>query len=162
MHNMNIAIKKSLTIHRYWQFIGAVFVASVLVNFIWELLQSPLYIGMQVNARMFGHCFLASLGDGVIVLFIYFLDWLIFRRRERLGPSARWRLAVMVSSGFVVAAIVEWIGVYALHRWSYNDLMPMFPVLGIGLIPILQMIILPPVIFFIMEKWWLSKKDIKP
>ena len=37
--------------------------------------------------------------------------------------------------------------------------MPMLPVLRVGLMPILQMVILPPIIFFIVEKWWASKKE---
>lgn len=153
------SINKLLAIHLRWQFIVALLVVAVLVNYIWELLQSPFYAGMQINARTFGHCFLASLGDGVTVLFIYFLDWLAFRRRDRIGLPARWRLATMLSTGFVVGAIIEWIGVYALHRWSYNDSMPMLPVMRIGLIPVLQMVILPPIIFLMVGNWWISRQS---
>lgn len=156
------SIKKTLAVHPKRQFIVVLFVVAVLANYMWELLQSPFYAGMQINARTFGHCFLASLGDGVIVLFIYFLDWLTFRRREPSGPPARWRLAAMLSTGFVVGAMVEWIGVYALHRWSYNDAMPMLPVLRIGLMPILQLVILPPIIFLTVGNWWTSRQSRTP
>lgn len=156
------SIKNTVTVHLRWQFIVALLVVAVLLNYMWELLQSPFYAGMQIDASTFGHCFIASLGDGVIVLFIYFLDWLAFRRRERIGPPARWRLAAMLSTGFVVGAMIEWIGVYALHRWSYNDAMPMLPVLRIGLIPVLQMVILPPFIFLMVGNWWTSRQSRAP
>ena len=152
----------TLTVHPKGQFIVALFVVAVLANYMWELLQSPFYAGMQINARTLGHCFLASLGDGVLVLFIYLLDWLTFRRREPSSPPARWRLAAMLATGFVVGAMVEWIGVYGLHRWSYDDAMPMLPVLRIGLMPILQMTILPPLIFFLVENWGTARKNGTP
>ena len=156
MNKMNTSTKKVQPIHLKWQFFIVLFVVAVISNYVWELLQSPFYTGMQINSQMFGHCFFASLGDGVIVLVIYFFDWLIFRRWELIGQTVRLRLAVMVSTGFIVGAIIEWIGVFGLQRWSYNDLMPIFPGLRIGLIPTMQMVILPPIIFLIVEKWWLG------
>lgn len=158
MNDMKALLASRQPIYSKWQFSIALFAVAVIVNYMWELLQSPLYAGMQVNARMFGHCFIASLGDGLIVMVIYLIDWLIFRWQERIRAAGKWRLAVMLLTGLIVGAIIEWIGVYGLHRWSYNELMPMFPGLRIGLIPIMQMVILPPIIFALVEKWWLSKK----
>ena len=152
-------IEKPPTVQPKWRFVVALFVVAVLANYAWELAQSPFYAGMQFNARTLGHCFLAALGDGAIVFFIYFLDWLTFGRRQPTGPFTRWRLAAMSSTGFVVGAIVEWIGVDALHRWSYSEAMPMLPVLRVGLSPILQMVILPPIIFLVARKWWTSRQS---
>ena len=141
-----------------WQHIIVIYLAAVLTNYIWELLQSPFYFGMQITAQMLGHCFLASLGDGVIVLVIYFIDWLIFRRLEWLNAYLFRRLVITGVTGFIIGVTIEWIGVNSLHRWSYNNLMPVIPGLHLGLVPILQMMILPPIIFLAVGNWWLSKK----
>jgi hypothetical protein len=40
-----------------------VFIVAVAVNYLWELAQAPLYIGMEIyNSAVFWHCFVASLG----------------------------------------------------------------------------------------------------
>ena len=130
---------------------------AVSVNYLWELLQSPFYIGMQVSARMLGHCFLASLGDGVMVLFIYLVSCLIFRQQDLRKLGIFWRAAVTVLIGFIVGVIVESVGVDRLQRWTYNTLMPLLPGSDLGLIPVLQMAILPPIIFLITGRWMVSK-----
>jgi hypothetical protein len=53
----------------------------------------------------------------------------------------------MLTAGLVLAMLVEWVAVHRLGRWAYAERMPMVPGLGIGLVPIAQMIILPPIIF---------------
>jgi hypothetical protein len=52
----------------------------------------------------------------------------------------------MLTAGLVLAMLVEWVAVYRLGRWAYAERMPIVPGFGIGLVPIAQMIILPPII----------------
>ena len=54
---------------------------------------------------------------------------------------------LMLMSGFTLAMLIEWGAVHVLGRWSYAANMPLLPGLGIGVVPILQMLVLPPVIF---------------
>ena len=56
----------------------------------------------------------------------------------------------MLTTGFFMAVMVEWLGVRILRRWEYSEKMPMLPALSIGLIPIAQMLFLPPLIFRIV------------
>lgn len=48
-----------------------VFVVAVLLNYLWELAQAPLYGLERYNTAVFWHRFVASLGDGVMVLVIF-------------------------------------------------------------------------------------------
>ena len=57
---------------------------------------------------------------------------------------------VMVTAGLVMAVLIEWLGVHVLKRWEYTEKMPIAPGLGIGLVPIAQMLFLPPLIFRIV------------
>jgi len=49
--------------------------------------------------------------------------------------------------------IVEWVAVHLAHRWAYAAAMPLIPGLNIGAVPVLQMMVLPPVIFHLVGAW---------
>jgi len=42
--------------------------------------------------------------------------------------------------------------VYIRKLWAYSPLMPVIPYLNVGLVPILQWIILPPIVIFITRQ----------
>jgi len=121
---------------------------AVLLNYLWELAQGPLYVGMEnYNAEVFWHCFVASLGDGIMVLLIVAAGWIVLRQPDWfLRPGLRGYL-VTLTAGFVLAVLVEWVAVRILNRWEYTENMPKLPGLDIGLVPIAQMLILPTLIF---------------
>ena len=125
-----------------------VFIVAVLLNYLWELGQARLYLGMEeYNPGVFWHCFVASLGDGIMVLLIVAAGWIALRQPAWfVRPGVRGYL-VMITTGLVLAVLVELVAVHKLGRWAYAARMPMVPGLGIGLVPIAQMLILPPLIF---------------
>ena len=128
------------------------FVVSVTVNFLWELVQAPLFAGMESVGAIGWHCFVASLGDGIILWIIYGLGWVAFGHwRWTFQPDSR-RMAFMVSVSLVIAILIEWSALHWLRRWAYTEQMPRIPVLDVGLTPILQMLILPPLIFLLTQK----------
>jgi len=128
-----------------------VFIVAVLLNYLWELAQAPLYVGMEdYNAGLLWHCFVASLGDGIMVLLIVAAVRFTLRESDWfLRPGVRGYL-VTLTAGFLLAVLVEWVAVYVLNRWEYTKNMPKVPGLGIGLVPIAQMLFLPPLIFRIV------------
>jgi hypothetical protein len=56
---------------------------------------------------------------------------------------------VMLTSGLSISLVVEWATVSQLRWWDYASQMPLLPGFGIGLVPLLQMLLLPPLIFFV-------------
>ena len=136
-----------------WRMLAAIFVVAVGFNYVWELAQSPLYAGMSDFSRMLWHCFAPSLGDGLLVLIIFAAGWVALRQRDWfVRPGVR-GYALMLGAGFVIAISVELIAVYGLGRWEYNAGMPLLPGLGVGLLPIAQMLLLPPIIFRVVAAW---------
>ena len=126
----------------------SVFILAVLLNYLWELAQAPLYVGLKdYNAGVFWHCFVASLGDGIMVLLIVVAGWIILRKPDWFVRPGVPGYLVMVAAGLLLALLVEWVAVQKLGRWAYAERMPTVPRLGIGLVPIAQMLILPPMIF---------------
>jgi len=124
------------------------FIVAVLLNYLWELAQAPLYAGMEnYSAAVFWHCFVASLGDGIMVLLIVAAGWTIFQRSDWFERPGVAGYLVMLTAGLVLAILVEWVAVHILGRWQYTDRMPTLLREGIGLVPIAQMIMLPPLVF---------------
>lgn len=129
-----------------------VFVVGVLVNYVWELAQAPLFSGLTLD-NVWWHCFVASLGDGLILLLILVIGWCVHRRLGWFINPGRSAYVTMIGSGIVIAVVIEWFAVHIAHRWSYAGAMPLVPVLDIGLTPVAQMLVLPPLIFAIARAW---------
>ncbi|MEO5659409.1 MAG: hypothetical protein ABIQ90_06375 [Polaromonas sp.] len=133
--------------------LAALFVVSVVLNYFWEIAQGFLFVGMESWKNIWWHCFVASLGDGLIVWAIHAAGWRFFRRADWFMSAQLKVYGVMLMSGLIIAVAVEWLAVHLLQRWTYTAKMPVLPGVNIGIVPLLQMLILPPLIFYIAEKW---------
>ena len=65
-------------------------------------------------------------------------------------------IAIFLGVGVVVTIIFEALATGMLERWAYNDAMPRLPVLGTGLLPLLQWLALPPLVL------WFVRRQIAP
>lgn len=138
--------------------LAALFVIAVLLNFPWEVAQMPLYVEEGSWFEFALHCIIPSLGDGLIVMLIFGVGWAVRGRSDWTDQPGWAAYVLMLMTGFSVAVMVEWVGFYGLNRWSYTASMPLLPGLGIGVVPVLQMLILPPIIFR-MTGWWLARQQ---
>ena len=128
--------------------LGLVFIVAVLVNYAWELAQASLYVGLErYTAGVFWHCFVASLGDGVMVLLIVAAGWIMLKRIDWFERPGKAGYVIMLTVGFSLALLVEWLGLGVLRRWEYSASMPLLLGLKLGVAPIAQMLCLPPLIF---------------
>ncbi len=136
-----------------WWTLRSIFVVAAVFNYAWELAQSPLYVGMGSWDQVWWHCFVASLGDGLLVLLIFSAGWAIWQRQDWFAQPGVAGYTVMLLVGLGIGIGVEWIAVHIVGRWAYTERMPLVPGLGVGLLPILQMLILPPLIFWVATAW---------
>ncbi len=60
---------------------------------------------------------------------------------------------MMLTTGLVIVGVIEWVAVHLMGRWMYTAQKPLVPGLAIGLVPVVQMLILPPVIFRLVAVW---------
>ena len=133
--------------------IVAIFVIAVALNYVWEIAQASLYAGEENWGNTWWHCFVASLGDGILVWIIFACGWTAFRRFDwYLYPSGR-AYGLMLATGLFIGFGIEWVALNLLNRWAYTISMPVVPGLNVGLVPILQMLVLPPLIFFLAGRW---------
>ena len=131
-------------------FFPHLFVIAVPVNYVWEIVQAPLYIGMESFKLVWWHCGLAAMGDGLLVLLIYAVGWAVLRRRDWFVRPGIAGYAVMLAAGLVISVSFEWLAVFVANRWTYTAQMPLVPLLDVGLAPVAQMLVLPPLIFRIV------------
>ena len=106
----------------------------------------PLYAGGSYLADHLAQSLYATFWDSAMVLGIYFviaagkrdIFWL-----RKLGAA---EIAAVIILGLAISIFIE-IRALAENRWGYSALMPIIPLLEVGLSPILQMMILPSATF---------------
>jgi len=130
-----------------------VFLIAVQFNIPWEITVAPLYVGTGSWSNLLLHCALAILRDGVLVVILYAVGYGFFRRADWYRFPTAATVGVMLVTGLAIAVGVERVAVVRLGRWAYTDSMPLIPGLALGLVPILQVLVPPPLIFRFASRW---------
>lgn len=137
------------TLRRYSVAIGPLMLA-------WEVAHLPFYTLWQTGsttqlAIAVLHCTVGDLGIAIVCLISALLvvgdpEW----------PEAAFRrvLVVAVVAGVAATIYLEWLNVEVRGSWAYATMMPRLPVLGTGITPILQWIVLPPMALLIARRRW--------
>ncbi len=124
---------------------------GLVANYAWEMLQMDLYEGLG-GGMGWWPCFVAALGDLVILSLLYGAmalaarDWLWFAR------LSRGRIALLAGLGFLAALAIEGHAL-AVGKWTYQPAMPRVPVLGIAWVPVLQMVSIPLALAWLSSRW---------
>jgi hypothetical protein len=123
------------------------------INFVWEMLQAPLFVGMLEMPRWDATalCLQAAAGDAVMIVIAFAVvalgtrdpTWMLRLRPGRLGAFA--------SLAALQGLALEWLSLQ-LERWTYGPDMPIEPLFGLGLGPILQWLILPLAILWALRR----------
>ena len=127
---------------------------AFLVNYPWEFLQVPFFAGMPTaghwDAILF--CTRAAGGDALIALTGYWVVAFFWGSRYWiLQPTVR-QIGVFVAAGVVITIVFEWHATEIAQRWTYAERMPVLPVLGTGLLPLLQWTLLLPLIAWLVSR----------
>lgn len=123
------------------------------LNFAWEVLQGPLYVGHAGFGPHLWACFTASLADVLIVAGLYtFLAAAAadaaWSAADRFAP----RLAALAVAGFFTAVLIE-LRALDLGKWTYTEAMPLVPIFAVGLSPVLQMVLIPAGLALASRRW---------
>jgi len=102
-----ILVKPRIQLHVH------LFILAVLLNLVWEVAQIGAYDFPKGSLmRNVLGCFVPALGDGLMILIIYWTGWLVFRHFQWiLNPRLRGYLW-MIAIGLTLAVIVEWNALY--------------------------------------------------
>jgi hypothetical protein len=136
-------------------------VATLVLHFAWEMLQAPAFEDFAESTwEGTLRCFTAALGDVLLASGAYIIAALAFRhvawpvRRGWIAPAAVW-----IALGIFATVVFErW--ALSRGRWAYGPEMPL--VLGIGLLPLLQWLIVPMLTLVLVRRLaarWFSSEE---
>jgi hypothetical protein len=127
---------------------------AFLLNFVWEFAQVPLYAGMATAEHWpaIVVCGSATVGDVVIALVGFWSVAVVTGSRDWIGRPGWRQLAGFVVTGVLVTSVIEVLATRVIHRWAYAPAMPVVPVIDVGIVPLLQWIVVPPLIVWFVRR----------
>lgn len=130
---------------RFHKKMTAMIVTSFFLNLVWEMLQSflfaPHFSGVAdfVLIHVIAACIDIVITICILLPELFLLDRIIPKKND-------WRrFACTAMLGLFVAVVLERFAL-SVGIWSYGPFMPIIPFLGVGLTPVLQMVILPGIV----------------
>ena len=125
---------------------------AFLLNLPWELWQIPLFKNMPSLAHWDGVilCTRAALGDAAIALPAFWLVAAVAGTRDWIRRPTGITLGAFVAIGPVVTIVLEYWATQIGARWEYAEQMPRLPLLGTGLAPLLQWLLIPPLVAWLV------------
>ena len=129
-------------------------VFSFLLNLVWEYWQVPFFREMADQPHWVGvkACTLATLGDSGITLSAFWVTAMLARTRGWTLEPRKPDIAIFVGVGIVATILLETLAINVLDRWAYSDAMPRLPVLGTGLLPVIQWLTIPPLVLWFVRR----------
>ena len=131
-------------------------VFALLLNFPWEILQVPLFVGMASApyADAIMGCIQATLGDVLITLLGYGAVALATKNRRWLLAPSGGQVAAFIGVGLSITVLIEWLATNGrwVKSWAYSTSMPLLPGTGIGLTPLLQWIVVPLLVLWFVQR----------
>ncbi len=125
-----------------------VLAVAFLLNWIWEATHAAAYVeSTGPFLYRLRHCLPMAGTDALWTLALWAIATGAIRR-----PDSAWRLAAVAALGAVSAVAVERVAL-ADGRWTYNALMPIVPIVDVGLWPVAQMTILPLITVWLARAW---------
>lgn len=127
---------------------------AFLLNLPWELWQIPLFKGTSSLAHWDGVilCTRAAAGDAAIALLAFWLVAAVSRTRDWMRRPSAAALGAFVAIGIVVTIALEYWATHIGGRWDYAEAMPRLPLLGTGLAPLLQWLLIPPLVVWLVRR----------
>ncbi len=128
--------------------------AMAIGNLVWEMAHMPLYTVWQTGTRSESayaemHC---ALGDILIATACLGGAVSLLGRHGWPGRGYAKVAATTILVAICYTIFSEWLNVESRGTWAYRDFMPRLPILGTGLTPVLQSLVVPSVAF-----WWAKR-----
>ena len=96
---------------------------------------------------------------GLMTLIIFWTGWAVFRDSQWiLAPGLKGYL-LMLAVGLFLAVVVELVALHWTGAWRYKEQMIVIPILGVGLLPILQMLLHPPATAVLVQWRWRKRRE---
>ena len=136
---------------------------SFMLHFVWEFVQVPTYADMAEMAHWeaIKLCMSATFGDVGFALTAFWIASLAARRRDWLLRPERLQVLIFVGVGIALTVGFEYYYTNVSLRWTYSDAMPLVPPFGTGLSPLMQWLIIPPLVIWLTRRHLLGARAIR-
>ncbi len=126
---------------------------AFLLHLPWEFWQVPFFEGMAAAAHWpaVKVCTRAAFGDALIAVFASLAVTAATRSRSWIVRPTWRTVSAYIAVGLLVTVVIELLST-AWGRWTYGGAMPVVPVLGVGLLPLLQWLVLPPLTVWFVRR----------
>jgi hypothetical protein len=98
------------------------------------------------------HC---TWGDVMISIGSFWLVSLVSRSRRWFLRLNRWNFTSFIMAGIGYTVCSEWVNVQVFKTWEYDEMMPVVPLIGVGLTPFLQWIVIPSMTILLLRHYFL-------
>ena len=131
-----------------------VVIFAYMLNFLWEFWQVPFFGDMATAAHWeaIKFCTRATAGDVGIMLVAFWIVSIAVKSRTWVRNPGPRNVVGFVSVGVVITIFFEWLATNVLDRWVYAESMPTLPILGTGLIPLVQWVLIPPLVLWFVRR----------
>ncbi len=133
---------------------------SFFLNFFWEVVQTYFYTlkDSPFSEMLYGwfHC---TLGDVIVTIGSFWLVSAASHNRKWLLELNPLNFVGFIMVGVVYAVLSEWANVQLFKSWGYNQSMPIIPWVQMGLTPLLQWIVIPPIVILLVRHHLLSDQE---
>lgn len=124
------------------------------LHFAWEMLQMPAFTRLPESLLVAtAWCAVATLGDGALILTVFFIAAALFADRRWFAPPRRRRYATAVVIGMLLNVAVESLLARGFGLWGYAAWHPIVPVVNVGVLAVLQPVVLFPLTFQLLARW---------
>lgn len=136
---------------------------SFMLHFVWEFVQVPTYADMAEMAHWeaIKLCMSATFGDVGFALTAFWIASLAARSRNWILRPERLSVAIFVGVGIALTVGFEYYYTNVSLRWTYSDAMPLVPPFGTGLSPLMQWLIIPPLVIWLTRRHLLGASVIR-
>jgi len=126
------------------------------MNLVWEFWQIPFFVGMGEGPHWAGVkiCTQSALGDVAILMTAFWVTAIAARSRNWILLPRRQDVAIFLGIGLIATALFESVATGPAGRWSYTIAMPRLPIIGTGLLPLLQWLVIPLLVL------WFARRQI--
>jgi hypothetical protein len=131
-------------------------VAIALGNLAWEFAQLPLYtIWRERTPREIVFAAVHCTGGDLVIASTALLGALVIAA-DRRWPHARFGVVAVlaVAGGLAYTVFSEWLNTEIRGSWAYTRGMPTLPLIGSGVAPLAQWLLVPP-----LALWW-ARRDL--
>jgi Mn2+/Fe2+ NRAMP family transporter len=125
-------------------------VVSAGLHVVWEVLQLPLYtIWRTGTAREIAFAVLHCTGGDLMIAALSLGGAILMSGNKNWTTERRQVFLATMIFGLAYTIFSEWFNTVVRQSWTYSDLMPTLPILGTGISPFLQWLVIPSIALYL-------------